>query len=169
MSDRNLADKQYKDGYQGLEGGDYLVHTEGTKHHGKHMVIRMADGATVGEYLSREAANRRAQQLGGNSARSRRVEYMDKPTNPFTWARLNQQERSFTEAKEVALVAECAEIEITKKREEERDCLAIVGPSAEAALAEHALIDRTNFYSEIVSEAAILKRDPRFDTLTHQR
>lgn len=44
MGDSVLADKQYKDGYQVLEGGDYLVHTEGTKYKGKHMVIRAADG-----------------------------------------------------------------------------------------------------------------------------
>lgn len=51
-----------------------------------------------------------------------------------------------------------------KKREKERKDLAAAGTSSEAALAEHELIDKTNFYSEIVSEATILKRDPRFDT-----
>ena len=124
----------------------------------------MADGATVGEYLSREAANRRAQQLGGNSSLSRHFNYTDEPANSPTWSWLNQQERKFTEAKMATTMAKRAEVKIEKKREQERSRLADAGPSAEVALAEHALIDRTNYYSEIVSEATILKRDPRFDT-----
>lgn len=164
MADRALADKQYKDGYQVLEGGDYLVRTVGTKFNGKHMVIRMADGTIIGEYLSREAANRRAQQLGGNSSRSRRINYMDEPANSFTWSWLNQQERKFPQAKMTTTMTRRAEVKIEKGREQERKDLAAVGPSAETDLAEHALSDRTNFYSEIVSEAAALKHDPRFDT-----
>lgn len=82
---------------------------------------------------------------------------MDEPTNPFTWSRLNEQERSFTKAGVAATMARRAEVKIEKKREQERKDLAAAGPSAETDIAEHALIDRTNFYSEIVSEAAILK------------
>jgi len=164
MSDRKLADKQYKDGYQVLEGGDYLVHTEGTKYNGKHMVIQIADGFVIGEYSSREAANRRAQQLGGNSARSRRVQFMEKPTNSFTWSRLNEQERKFTEAGAAATMAKRAEVEAKRACEKERDDVVIGGPSTRTALDEERLIDRTNYYSEIVSEATVLKRDPRFDT-----
>ncbi len=164
MADRALEDKQYKDGYQVLEGGDYLVHTEGTRYHGKHLVIRIADGTLVGEYLSREAANRRAQQLGGNSSRSRRVQHLEVPTNSFTWSRLNEQERNFTNAGAAATTARRAEVKIEKKRDQERKDLEATGPSAKAALAEYELTDRMDFYSEIVSEATILKRDPRFDT-----
>lgn len=164
MADKALEDKQYKDGYQVLEGGDYLVHTEGTRYHGKHMVIRVADGTLMGEYLSREAANRRAQHLGGNSVRSRRSQHMSEPTNPFTWSRLNEQERNFTKAGLAATMARRAEVKIEKKRDQERKDLEAAGPSAKAALAEHELIDRMDFYSEIVSEATILKQDPRFDT-----
>jgi hypothetical protein len=164
MADRTLADKQYKDGYQVLEGGDYLVHTQGTKFNGKHMVIRLADGTVMGEYSSREAANRRAQQLGGNSSRSRRIDLMERPSESFSWFRLNRQERHFSEAQEAALIANRAKVEIEKERKEERHYLATAGSSARAALAEHDVIDRTSFYSEIVSEATVLKRDPRFDT-----
>lgn len=75
MADRALADKQYKDGYQVIEGGDYLVHTEGTKYDGRHMMIRIADGTVMGEYVRRETANRRAQELGGNSRLPRHLNY----------------------------------------------------------------------------------------------
>jgi hypothetical protein len=164
MSDRKLADKQYKDGYQVLEGGDYLVRTEGTKYDGKHMVIRMADGAVMGEYCRREAANRRAQQLGGNSRLTRHFNFTDEPTDSFKWSWLNKQERRFAEAKVATTLARRAEVEAEKEREKERRDMVIGGPWAQTALDEDRLIDRTNYYSEIVSEATILKRDPRFDT-----
>lgn len=38
------------------------------------------------------------------------------------------------------------------------------GPSANAALAEHELTNTIEYYSEIVSEASIMKQDARFDT-----
>lgn len=97
MANKLLTDAQYRNGYQVLEGGDYLVHSVGTKFKGKHIVIRTADGVTMGAYLSRNAANRRAQELGGNSAKSRRLRYMQKPVESFTWLGLNKQERSFAE------------------------------------------------------------------------
>ena len=67
-------DAYYKDGYQVAEGGDYKVSSKDNYlHSNTHTLTRVSDGAVIGVYSMRSAACKRAQQLGGNTHRSRRA------------------------------------------------------------------------------------------------
>lgn len=66
---------QYKDGYKVMNGGDYLVRPvdpEKSERWDTHELVELATGKVLGTYFSRQAAQVRAKQLGGNSHKSRR-------------------------------------------------------------------------------------------------
>src|ERR1700733_16140879 len=74
----------YKDGYQVTEGGDYIVRPQSadkSKRWDMHILIRVADDRVIGTYCGRASARKRAQALGGNTARSRRLEEIARERN----------------------------------------------------------------------------------------
>jgi hypothetical protein len=154
-------DAMYKDGYKVKENGDYLVHSEGEDDDARHSLTRMSDGTNVGVYLSREAACRRAQQLGGNSHLARRVANFG---GSHTKDRLTRQEQEFVEAHELARSNRRVENQLRADRVQEKQELRQGGTKAKKALQEHELNERKERLREIVSESALLKRDDRFNT-----
>jgi hypothetical protein len=65
--DAQYKDAQYKCGYPVAEGGDYIVHKvdpESKSRHAEHVLIRVADGQTLGSYMTRAAACKMAYQFG---------------------------------------------------------------------------------------------------------
>lgn len=77
---------QYKDGYRVMDGGDYLVRPTDAakdKRWDAHELVELATGKVLGTYYSRQAAQVRAKQLGGNSHKSRRRAYLATSGKPY--------------------------------------------------------------------------------------
>lgn len=164
-------DAHYKDGYKLPEGGDYIVRPQNAdkaKRWDMHILICTADERVIGTYCGRASACKRAQALGGNTARSRRVRGWG-----LSSTRLTPLERSHAEKSSMTQLIEWTAESIAKDRSKELDDLYASrragSPGADAAIQEHHRTDYIEQLKEIVSESKALEYDDRFNTPAMKR